>query len=187
MVTLPVGVALAGPAIAFTPHGTSFDAAVAITLPYDGEPASPIILRLDDFDDDTWEVVDGGDFAGGEATLDVMGFSIYVVGDGPDGTPGDVDLEADCMQFCMDKQSLGCASEPATCMGECLNDGLCLRSLREPRPVASQPGPASLRTTDIKCYCHSCEGTLTTAGAKCPKPKTNVATRATARCTSCSP
>jgi hypothetical protein len=75
----PDGYVLAGPPFAFTPHGTRFDAPVTLTLPYTSSSAALAVLRLDDEDDTSWEVVDGGTFAKGSATLDVTSFSIYAV------------------------------------------------------------------------------------------------------------
>lgn len=78
-VAAPEGYELAGPAIAFTPHGLSFDDDVTLTLPYSSSADALAVLRLDDEDDDSWEMVAGGSFARGFATLDVNHFSIYVV------------------------------------------------------------------------------------------------------------
>lgn len=90
-VAAPEGYELAGPAIAFTPHGLSFDDDVTLTLPYASSASVLAVLRLDDEDDDSWEVVDGGTFARGVATLDVNHFSIYAVAaevESPEGMGG---------------------------------------------------------------------------------------------------
>ena len=78
-VTPPDGYVLAGPAIAFTPYGTTFEKPVTLTLPYSSSSETLAVLRLDDEDDDSWEVIGGGKFAKGLATLDVSSFSIYAV------------------------------------------------------------------------------------------------------------
>ena len=90
-VDAPEGYVLAGPAIAFTPHGLSFEEPVTLTLPYSSSAAALAVLRLDDEDDDSWEVIDGGSFSKGSATLDVSQFSIYAVAEEsetPEGTGG---------------------------------------------------------------------------------------------------
>lgn len=78
-VAAPSGYALAGPAIAFTPHGLSFSEPATLTLPYSSASAALVVLRLDDEDDTTWEVTPSGSFAKGKATLKVSHFSIYAV------------------------------------------------------------------------------------------------------------
>src|SRR5688572_21140848 len=75
----PEGYALVGPAIAFTPHGLTFEEPVTLTLPYSSSADALAVLRLDDEDDDSWEVVEGGTFDDGAATLEVNHFSIYAV------------------------------------------------------------------------------------------------------------
>jgi hypothetical protein len=75
----PDGYVLAGPAIAFTPHGLSFEEPVTLTLPYSSSADLLAVLRLDDEEDTSWEVVDGGSFTDGSATLEVSSFSIYAV------------------------------------------------------------------------------------------------------------
>lgn len=62
---------------AFTPHGTSFFEPVTIELRYGG--AADMVLRLDDENDTTWELVSNVTFADGVASFEVYGFSIYVV------------------------------------------------------------------------------------------------------------
>lgn len=88
----PEGYVLAGPPIAFTPHGLSFEKAVTLTLPYDSSSDALAVLRLDDEADTSWGVVEGGEFAAGLATLDVRTFSIYAVAasvaDGAGGAGG---------------------------------------------------------------------------------------------------
>lgn len=80
-VSPPDGYVMAGPPIAFTPHGLSFSAPVTLTLPYTPPSADEqlAILRLDNEDDTSWEVVEGGAFADGSAAVEVSGFSIYAV------------------------------------------------------------------------------------------------------------
>jgi hypothetical protein len=78
-VALPEGYVLAGPAIAFTPHGLTFDVPVTLTLPYSSSSEQLAVLRLEDEQDSTWDVLEGGKFSKGSATLDVTTFSIYAV------------------------------------------------------------------------------------------------------------
>lgn len=61
----------------FTPHGTQFNTPVTITLPYGG--TANAVLRLDDEDDTTWEVVSGATFGGTSATFQTSSFSVYVI------------------------------------------------------------------------------------------------------------
>ena len=81
-VTAPAGAPLpaAGEAtsdvFAFTPHGTTFAAPVTLKLPYTG--SADMVLRLDDENDTTWEVVDGATFDNGVATVQTTTFSLYV-------------------------------------------------------------------------------------------------------------
>jgi hypothetical protein len=70
----------AGPAVAFRPHGQVFEQPVAITLPYDASQDGVLAVhRLDDEDDTSWERMAGADFEAGEATFDVMTFSVLRV------------------------------------------------------------------------------------------------------------
>ena len=87
----PEGYALVGTPIAFTPHGLSFDVPVTLTLPYSSSSNTLAVLRLEDEQDTTWDVVEGGTFADGSATVDVSTFSIYAVAaaaSAPDGSGG---------------------------------------------------------------------------------------------------
>ncbi len=84
----PAGYLLAGPAIAFTPHGLEFKVPVTLTLPYDSDAAELAVLRLDDEQDKSWEVVPGGEFAGSLAKLEVSSFSIYAVAEAAAQLPG---------------------------------------------------------------------------------------------------
>jgi len=72
---LPDDTTLAGAALAFTPHGTTFAKAVTITLNHDGTATN--VLRLDDEDDTTWEVVADAVIKESTVELSVTGFSIY--------------------------------------------------------------------------------------------------------------
>jgi hypothetical protein len=92
-VAAPDGYSLVGTPIAFTPHGTTFKAAVTLTLPYSSSSDKLAVLRLDDEDDTSWELVDGGSYANGLAKVEVTTFSIYAVGaeaaaDGSGGAGG---------------------------------------------------------------------------------------------------
>jgi hypothetical protein len=78
-VAAPDGYELVGPAIAFTPHGLTFDVPVTLTLPYTSSSTELAVLRLEDEKDKSWEVIEGGTFAKGSATLEVTTFSIYAV------------------------------------------------------------------------------------------------------------
>lgn len=90
----PEGLSLAGPAVAFTPHGQTFEEPVTLTLPYESSSDDLVVLRLDDEEDTTWEQVEGGSFRNGEATVEVTSFSIYAVAEeessgGEGGSGGD--------------------------------------------------------------------------------------------------
>jgi len=77
---LPADQALASPIYVFTPHGSQFEAPVTITLDY--SPGSPnlSVLRLDDEQDQTWQVIsEDVTFAGGEASFETTHFSLIVV------------------------------------------------------------------------------------------------------------
>ena len=78
--TPPENTTLAGDAFAFTPHGTVFTAAVTLSLPYDPITSGALaVLRLDDENDTTWEMLTGGRFSNGTATIEVSRFSILAV------------------------------------------------------------------------------------------------------------
>lgn len=89
-VPAPSGYSLVGTPIAFTPHGTTFKKPVTLTLPYSSASDKLALLRLDDEDDESWELVDGGSYAKGLATVEVESFSIYAVAaeDVTDGSGG---------------------------------------------------------------------------------------------------
>lgn len=63
------------------PHGTTFAVPVLIHLPFSGTPTDPVILRLDDETDQTWETLFDGSFEDSVATLEASQFSIYAVAD----------------------------------------------------------------------------------------------------------
>lgn len=73
--TLPADTALVGDAQRFTPHGTTFASPVTITLTGVGDANT--VLRLDDDNDTTWEVVNGATFSNGVATFETTSFSLY--------------------------------------------------------------------------------------------------------------
>ncbi|MEW5848640.1 MAG: hypothetical protein AB2A00_07485 [Myxococcota bacterium] len=73
---LPADMTTTGSAFAFTPHGTTFTSPVTLELPHDG--TADAVLRLDDENDSTWEIVDGATFANGVATVQTTRFSVYV-------------------------------------------------------------------------------------------------------------
>jgi hypothetical protein len=67
------------PATAFTPHGTTFEAPVTLSLFYDAPAgAALVVLRLDDEQDTTWERVPAI-FKDGVAFFETTHFSIYSV------------------------------------------------------------------------------------------------------------
>lgn len=75
----PTGFALVGPAVAFTPHGTEFQEPVTLTVPYTSTDTTLVMLRLDDEEDTSWEMVTGATFDDGEASVEVESFSVYAV------------------------------------------------------------------------------------------------------------
>ncbi len=96
---------------AFTPHGTQFAKPVSVKIPYTGNGA--YLLRLDNENDPTWEIVTGVSFAGGVASFDTNRFSILTVvpcqsftcagapaslecGAVDDGCGGTFDMQGDC-------------------------------------------------------------------------------------------
>jgi len=83
---LPANVSLVSDVFEFTPHGTSFSAAVTIEMPFGtsvpaADYASLGIYRYDDVEVvDIWQPIAGATFAAGVATFQTDGFSWYVVG-----------------------------------------------------------------------------------------------------------
>ena len=67
----------AGQPYAFTPHNTTFSLPVTVTLP--AAPGATRVLRLDNEQDTTWEVVAGVTFANGLATFQTNHFCVYLV------------------------------------------------------------------------------------------------------------
>jgi len=78
-------VQLSSEVFAFTPHGTVFNKAVDMEITHTG--SGNIVLRLDDEQDTTWEVVPGVIFEGGKARFSVTGFSVYAVASAPSCIP----------------------------------------------------------------------------------------------------
>ena len=76
---LPTGTTAAGPFVALTPHGTQFATPVEVTLPYTSSSGSLTVLRIDDENHVTWEVLTGASFDGGIATVGLSRFSILAV------------------------------------------------------------------------------------------------------------
>ena len=77
----------AGQPYAFTPHGTTFESAVTVTVP--AVAGATQVLRLDDEQDTTWEVVEGVTIANGVATFQTNHFCVYVaVAKGSTGSGG---------------------------------------------------------------------------------------------------
>jgi hypothetical protein len=68
-----------GEAYAFTPHGTQFIKTVRVRVPYVVEEEDRLGLhRLDDESDQSWEVLDEGDFQGGIASYDTLRLSVFI-------------------------------------------------------------------------------------------------------------
>gem|GEM_PF-1519838 len=69
--------------VSLTPHGTTFDAPVTLTLPLPAElaadPGNLVAMRLASPDAGEWEPVGPIRFADGEATLQISGFSVYTL------------------------------------------------------------------------------------------------------------
>lgn len=78
---LPATLSFSGEPFVVTPHGQSFEnfMQASLAIPYRGDDADLFVMRLDDADDTTWEVVLGPTFADGVASLSISSFSIYVV------------------------------------------------------------------------------------------------------------
>lgn len=85
--TVPDGAPYAGPVYSFEPHGLTFDKPVTIQLPTDTRANT--ILRLDDLDDDSWELAPGGAFNDTSVEFETDHFSLYAGGRGI--TQGQVD------------------------------------------------------------------------------------------------
>ncbi len=102
---VPAWVGQTGDVYAFTPHGTTFSAPVTLKLPYTG--AGDVVLRLDDENDTTWEIVEGATFANGVATVQVSKFSLYLVA-------------SHCQKVC-DAAEAACASVAKVNTGTCVS------------------------------------------------------------------
>ncbi|MCP4868163.1 MAG: hypothetical protein GY898_05545 [Proteobacteria bacterium] len=63
--------------IALTPHGTTFNEPVTLTLPFAGEPDNLAVLRAASPDAPEWDAVGPIAVADGLATLSIDGFSVY--------------------------------------------------------------------------------------------------------------
>ena len=69
-----------GPALAFTPHGQTFQMPVTLTLFHGGvDPFNLVVVRLDDENDTSWERVEEAAFGFGAAYVTSTHFSIYGV------------------------------------------------------------------------------------------------------------
>jgi len=129
---------------AFTPHGTTFAKPVAVEIAHTG--SGNAVLRLDDENDKTWELVPDTTFANGVARFQVTRFSIYAIaaakrecqrracktlpeaiqcGKVDDGCGGQIDVHADCgLPACKcgaDNRCTACTStfDCATTTAEC--------------------------------------------------------------------
>ncbi len=65
--------------LALTPHGTTFEQAVTLKLPYSGAAANLVVLRAADAHDETWEAIGPVVFADGLATISITAFSTYTL------------------------------------------------------------------------------------------------------------
>ena len=69
--------------VSLTPHGTTFDKPVTLTLPLPAElaadPGNLVAMRLASPDATEWEPVGPIRFADGKATLEITGFSVYTL------------------------------------------------------------------------------------------------------------
>lgn len=74
--TLPEGSTLVGTAWAFTPHGTTFSE--PITIEFEVPEGTNLVLRADDENDNTFEIVENYSITGTTATLETNTFSVYV-------------------------------------------------------------------------------------------------------------
>jgi len=82
-------VVLAAVPVAFLPHGLTFDEPVAVALAYDVEAVGDValvVMKLDDEEDTTWELVPGATFENGQALFSITSFSVYGVFEDPKGT-----------------------------------------------------------------------------------------------------
>ncbi len=68
--------------VILTPHGTTFSTPVTLKLAFNSTApaANLVVMRLDNETDTSWEIVPGGTFENGKATIQVTHFSIYAVG-----------------------------------------------------------------------------------------------------------
>jgi hypothetical protein len=73
---LPEGSTLVGTAWAFTPHGTTFDEPV--TIEFSVPEGTNLVLRANDEEDNTFEIVENATVSGNTATLSTNTFSVYV-------------------------------------------------------------------------------------------------------------
>ncbi|MDQ3032556.1 MAG: hypothetical protein M3Y87_09085 [Myxococcota bacterium] len=114
---LPASLRAAGPAIALTPHGTTFDVAITVSLPVHDDPTTAVeVWRLDDDADESWELVEEVTPEAGLATITTDRFSYYVTARVDDGS---VCLPAG--ENCAGAAGLCCAG--TTCDGErCVAD-----------------------------------------------------------------
>jgi hypothetical protein len=72
---LPEGSSLAGEAVAFLPHGTTFSTPVTVTLSHDGSATS--VMRLDDENDTSWEAM--SDITINDTTVEVRTLSFSIL------------------------------------------------------------------------------------------------------------
>ena len=79
---LPAGVVTYGPMLAFTPHGTSFQSAVTITVPFDPAAvpagATPVLYKTNAAMNG-WDAVAGATISGSTMSASITGFSYLVV------------------------------------------------------------------------------------------------------------
>lgn len=83
----PPGASVAvSPPIALTPHGQQFLVPVTVQLAYSGPSAGLSLVRLDDEQDTTWEIVPGATFGDGIASFQTTHFSVVEVVSGETGS-----------------------------------------------------------------------------------------------------
>ena len=76
---IPQGWTEASPAFAFTPHGTTFEAPVTVSLPLETPGAQSVVVwRLEDESDQSWERIDEVTVRDGLAIFETNRFSIYL-------------------------------------------------------------------------------------------------------------
>lgn len=102
---------MVGAPVEFTPHGAAFNIPVHVDMEVAGQAS--LIMRLDDRDDPTWEVVPGATIVGGHATFEIAHFSVYAAFHADDAIPEpDACSKAKCggdeVKACSSAATSGC-------------------------------------------------------------------------------